>query len=751
MALNLPTPNKAAGDSGHPSDTNLIIEAIQELESRVDAIPDGPAGPAGANGVDGVDGASATVTVGSTNTGVPGSAAAVTGAGTATDLILNFTIPQGLKGDKGDTGLQGDIGPDGPAGPAGGTGPAGPAGPTGAPGAKGDTGDAGPAGPAGADGVGVPAGGTSGQVLAKNSGTDFDTHWVTAGTGGGAVDSVDGRTGAVTLSDLYDAAGDAAAAQAAAAADATTKANAAEAAAIAAAALDAASKVSTHEADTTNVHGIANTSNLVLTNDSRLTDARTPTAHNQSKTTITDLVDVPQIGIVNASDLTVTFNETTRVVTVAPAATSYDYIYLGNKVTVSTSKTVTLANTSGLHFVYFSDAAGTLVNSMTPWSLASTVPVVAIYWDTTTSKGCTFEERHGVIMDWATHLRLHEIEGTKVVSGFGLSGYALSNAADASTTPDVATGVIADEDLHTTIPALTAGTGVYKVWYRTGTGDWTWVSADFPFTNAAASYIHYNQLSGTWQRTALAASQYVNYYLFAIPNTGGQGFAWIMGQAAHTTLAAANAENVASLAYGTFPFTEAAALYKLTFLTATGNANTGKVQLVAVNRIVGSTVTISQTGINDHSALSNLTAANAHPASSIYPSVTNFGEILSSADDTVQKALDTLDDGALKRKLPINTQTNSYTLVLTDAEKVVEMNVTGANNLTVPPNSSVPFPLYTTIPITQLGAGQTTIVAGAGVTIRSSGSKLKLTGQYSGAFLYKRGTDEWVLQGDITT
>lgn len=42
-------------------------------------------------------------------------------------------------------------------------------------------------------------------------------------------------------------------------------------------ALDA--DLANHEADTTAVHGIANTGNLVLTNDARLSDARTPVAH----------------------------------------------------------------------------------------------------------------------------------------------------------------------------------------------------------------------------------------------------------------------------------------------------------------------------------------------------------------------------------------------------------------------------------------------------------------------------------------
>lgn len=65
-------------------------------------------------------------------------------------------------------------------------GPEGAQGPTGAAGATGATGATGAAGAAGAtgdDGEGVPTGGTTGQVLAKNSGTDFDTEWITPSAG----------------------------------------------------------------------------------------------------------------------------------------------------------------------------------------------------------------------------------------------------------------------------------------------------------------------------------------------------------------------------------------------------------------------------------------------------------------------------------------------------------------------------------------------------------------------------------------
>lgn len=98
-----------------------------------------------------------------------------------------------------------------------------------------------------------------------------------------------------------------------------------------------------------------------------------------------------------------------------------------------------------------------------------------------------------------------------------------------------------------------------------------------------------------------------------------------------------------------------------------------------------------------------------------------------------------------------NAQTGTtYTLVLTDAGKVVTMTNASANTLTVPPNSSVAFPVNSRLDIIQYGAGQTTIAAGAGVTLYSAGSKLKLTGQYSGASLWKKATDTWVVIGDLT-
>ena len=96
-----------------------------------------------------------------------------------------------------------------------------------------------------------------------------------------------------------------------------------------------------------------------------------------------------------------------------------------------------------------------------------------------------------------------------------------------------------------------------------------------------------------------------------------------------------------------------------------------------------------------------------------------------------------------------SAQTASYTLVLADKNKVVEMNVGSANTLTVPLNSSVAFPVGSQINILQTGAGQCTITATGGVTINATPG-LKMRTQWSYATLIKRATDTWVLVGDIS-
>lgn len=113
-----------------------------------------------------------------------------------------------------------------------------------------------------------------------------------------------------------------------------------------------------------------------------------------------------------------------------------------------------------------------------------------------------------------------------------------------------------------------------------------------------------------------------------------------------------------------------------------------------------------------------------------------------------------LSSGTLSanQQLSINTQTGTtYTLVLSDAGKLVTLSNASAITLTIPLNSSVAYPTGTIIDIAQLGAGQVTVSPTGGVTLGSADSKTKLRVQYSSGTLIKTGTDTWLLVGDIST
>lgn len=105
--------------------------------------------------------------------------------------------------------------------------------------------------------------------------------------------------------------------------------------------------------------------------------------------------------------------------------------------------------------------------------------------------------------------------------------------------------------------------------------------------------------------------------------------------------------------------------------------------------------------------------------------------------------------------LATNAQTGTtYTLVLDDNGKIVEMNNGSANTLTIPLNSSVAYPVGAQINVLQTGTGATTVVVAAGVTLNCtpqvSSNAAKLRTQWSSVTLIKRATDTWVAVGDLS-
>ena len=162
------------------------------------------------------------------------------------------------------------------------------------------------------------------------------------------------------------------------------------------------------------------------------------------------------------------------------------------------------------------------------------------------------------------------------------------------------------------------------------------------------------------------------------------------------------------------------------------------------NLTLGGTLSTPVSTINDSTTVGQNIVKLANPSAIRYLRI--------NADNTVTAiSAATLSSEIGSPLLSFNRQTSTpYVLALTDVDKMVEMNLGAANQVTVPLNSTVAFSIGTQIMVSQYGAGQTTIAGASGVTLRSIGNWLKISAQYGVISLVKVGTDEWYVFGSLT-
>jgi hypothetical protein len=105
---------------------------------------------------------------------------------------------------------------------------------------------------------------------------------------------------------------------------------------------------------------------------------------------------------------------------------------------------------------------------------------------------------------------------------------------------------------------------------------------------------------------------------------------------------------------------------------------------------------------------------------------------------------------AAKTSVEFNQVATSYTLAMSDRDKVIEINSAGTTTLTIPTNASVAFPVGSSMVVAQTGTGQITIAGASGVAVNGTPG-LKTRAQWSIATLIKRGANAWLVVGDTTT
>lgn len=108
------------------------------------------------------------------------------------------------------------------------------------------------------------------------------------------------------------------------------------------------------------------------------------------------------------------------------------------------------------------------------------------------------------------------------------------------------------------------------------------------------------------------------------------------------------------------------------------------------------------------------------------------------------------EDRVFVQAQAVNAQTGTtYTLVAGDAGKLVTLSNAAAITLSVPQDSAATIAVGTYVDLFQLGAGQVTVAAGTGATLRVGGLTAKARAQYSSLGVQKISANTWRLYGDL--
>lgn len=326
-----------------------------------------------------------------------------------------------------------------------------------------------------------------------------------------------------------------------------------------------------------------------------------------------------------------------RQVTITPSTATFDFWVRGVKFTKTGAQTsIAHADTTGTYFVAY-DNTGSIVVSTSFWDLELVCPVAFVFYNATLGVGICFHELHTWMRSPLLHNRLHSVEGTQISTGFTIGAIIPASDVNANKRPTFTEGTFFDEDIKHTHLARAAGS--YTIFERIGaSGVWSWTTgnADFFLTSATFAQIN-NFTGGVWTKTTMAHNEWANYYVFVMPaiSTTYQ-LAIVPGQAKYATLAAAQAEVVQLIDWGTaIPFQEIAAVYQITIECKNAYASQGKCVIpVAPVRIVTSRSKLSTSSLlsvpahaTSHQHLGSDEIATATPAANAIPKADAAGKL----------------------------------------------------------------------------------------------------------------------------
>jgi hypothetical protein len=367
-------------------------------------------------------------------------------------------------------------------------------------------------------------------------------------------------------------------------------------------------------------------------------------------------------GIENKADSTISLSG--RVFTIAPVSTSYTVWCKGKRYVKTTSSSVTITDQSGLHYIYFSNTGALTSKFNTFFDFENEAPVAYVYWNSGGNTHHFFaDERHGIVLDWATHEYLHRTRGAAIASGFGITvttgGDGTSNThAQVS----LAGGTFFDEDLEVQITDSASPTpntweqtlspvAQIPMFYRSGSA---WVkdaATDYPLKHNGGRAMYNLNTAGTWSTPQIDNNRWGISWIVATNNINEPVIA-ILGQENYTSTNLAEDAVWEDLDLTGFPIYEFRPLHKIVYYTSNTYTNEPQAAVTSVwdlRRTLSTVGSIPSTPISDHGSMTGLgdddhtqyfnsTRHDAHDHSAVLNSavLADLGDVASNIPSTGQ-------------------------------------------------------------------------------------------------------------------
>ena len=475
----------------------------------------------------------------------------------------------------------------------------------------------------------------------------------------------------------------------------------------------------THSSDTTSVHGIADTADLATKSYADTAASTAVSTHSSDTTDVHGIADTSALATKTYADTAVSTHssDTTSVHGIADTAD------LATKTYADTAVSTHVSDTTDVHGIADTSALATKTYADTAVSTHSS--------DTTDVHGIANTSLLATTADITTHSNdttsVHGIADTAALATMTYADTAVStHSADTTSVHGIADTSI-----------LVTTTGTQTLTNKTLTTPAGLVKSDVGLGNVDNTADASKPVS-TAQQTALDLKA----------NLAGPTFT---GTVSGITKAMVGLGNVDDTADTAKPVSTA---------QATAIATAKSEAIADATSQVNALLTGAPAALNTLDELAAALGDDANFATTVTTALGNKAPLASptfTGTVTLPAAGIVFTDGTQAKegtpsRTPIIQKTASYTLsALTERDSLIEVSSATGVTVSIPVDETLNFPIGTSIDVLQTGAGQVTIAAVTpGTTTVNSTPGLKLRTTWSSATLFKRAANTWVVYGDLT-